>query len=182
MGPNQDIPIAVPQRSRIQLDSNLKRWFARNLGLWRSRRLYFFADGEDLRVDMMLRLEAFREPVEGDAAYRITWWPEQELGFFEKKPRYLPTGTMEAYLCGHQLKRSRGYLSETATTSQIRQIDEHELIFESHSQEWDISEHIRLVDQDRYRSRSIHSWKNGILELSEIHHEIRVEEAGAYLG
>ncbi len=166
-------------QSRVQLDSNLKRWFARNLGLWRSRRLYFFADGEDLRVDMMLRVESFSEPVEGDAAYRITWWPEQPYEFFEKKPRYVPEGKMEAYLCGHQLRRSRGYLCGTPTKSQIRQVDEHELIFESHYLQWDILEQIRLVDQDRYRSRSIHSWKDGVLELVEIHHEIRVEEAGA---
>ena len=171
---------ALP-RPRIQLDSNLRRWFARNLGLWRSRRLYFFADGEALRVDMMLRVETFSEPVEGDAAYRFTWWPEQEYEFFDKKPRYVPTGTMEAYLCGHQLRRSRGYLCGTPTKSQIRQVDEHELIFESHYQEWDILEHIRLIDQDRCRSRSIYSWKDGALELAETHHEIRVEEAGAAL-
>ncbi len=170
-----------PPRPRIQLDSNLRRWFARNLGLWRSRRLYFFADGEALRVDMMLRVESFSEPVQGEAAYRFTWWPEQEYEFFDKKPRYVPNGTMEAYLCGHQLRRSRGYLCGTPTKSQIRQVDEHELIFESHYQEWDILEHIRLVDQDRYRSRSIYSWKDGVLELAETHHEIRVEEAGAAL-
>jgi len=168
-------------RPRIQLDSNLRRWFARNLGLWRSRRLYFFDDGEALRVDMMLRVETFSEPVEGDAAYRFTWWPEQEFEFFDKKPRFVPTGTMEAYLCGHQLRRSRGYLCGTSTKSQIRQVDEHELIFESHYQEWDILEHIRLVDQDRYRARSIYSWKDGALELAETHHEIRVEDAGAEL-
>jgi hypothetical protein len=171
---------ALP-RPRIQLDSTLRRWFARNLGLWRSRRLYFFADGEALRVDMMLRVETFSEPVEGDAAYRFTWWPEQEYEFFDKKPRYVPSGTMEAYLCGHQLRRSRGYLCGTSTKSQIRQVDEHELIFESHYQEWDILEHIRLIDQDRYRSRSIYSWKDGVLDLAETHHEIRVEEAGAAL-
>ena len=171
---------ALP-RPRIQLDSNLRRWFARNLGLWRSRRLYFFADGEALRVDMMLRLETFSEPVQGDAAYRFTWWPEQEYEFFDKKPRYVPSGTMEVYLCGHQLRRSRGYLCGTSTKSQIRQVDEHELIFESHYQEWDILEYIRLIDQDRYRSRSIYSWKDGVLDLAETHHEIRVEEAGAAL-
>ena len=44
-----------------------------------------------------------------------------------------------------------------------------------------ILEHIRLVDQDRFRSRSIYSWRDGELELSEIHHEIRVEAAGAPL-
>jgi hypothetical protein len=83
---------------------------------------------------------------------------------------------MEAYLCGHQLRRSRGYLCGSPTRSQIRQVDEHELIFESHYQEWDIIEQIRLVDQDRYRARSIYSWRDGILDLAEIHHEIRIEE------
>lgn len=168
-------------RSRIQLDSSLRRWFGRNLGLWRSRRLYFFADGDVLRVDMMLRVESFSEPVEGEAAYRFSWWPDKEYDFFDRKPRYVREGTMEAYLCGHQLRRSRGYLCGSPTKSQIRQVDEHELIFESHYQEWDILEHIRLVDQDRYRARSIYSWRNGDLELSEIHHEERVEGAGAPL-
>ncbi|MFM7362559.1 MAG: hypothetical protein ACKO25_12220 [Cyanobium sp.] len=184
------VPVCVPTPppagaggggSRIQLDSSLRRWFSRNLGLWRSRRLYFFADEDVLRVDMFLKVEMFSEPVEGEAAYRFTWWPEQEYGFFEKKPRFVPSGTMEAYLCGHQLRRSRGYLCGSPTRSQIRQVDEHELIFESHYQEWDILEHIRLVDQDRYRARSIYSWRDGVLELAEIHHEIRVEESVAAL-
>ena len=169
----------VAPRPRIQLDSNLRRWFARNLGLWRSRRLYFFEDGESLRLDMMLRVEIFSEPMEGDETYRFTWWPEQEFEFFDKKPSFPPTGSTEASLCGHQLSRSCGYMSSTPTKSQIRQVDEHELIFESHYQDLDILEHIRLVDQDRYRARSIYSWKNGSLDMAETHHEIRVEEAGA---
>ena len=82
---------------------------------------------------------------------------------------------MEAYLCGHQLRRSIGFLSGLQTKSQIRQVDEHEMIFESHYQEWDILEHIRLVDQDRFRSRSIYSWRNGELDLAEVHHETRIE-------
>ena len=167
--------------TRIHLDSNLRRLFSRNLGLWRSRRVYFFSDGDALRVDMMLRVEAFSEPIEGDAAYRFTWWPEEDFEFFERKPRFIPNGTMEAYLCGHQLRRSRGYLCGSPTKSQIRQVDAHELVFESHYLEWDILEHIRLVDQDRYRSRSIYSWRDGDLELAETHHEIRVEEAGQAL-
>ena len=118
-----------PVQPRIQLDSNLRRWFARNLGLWRSRRVYFFRDEEPLRVDMMVRVEAYQEPVEGDAAYRFTWWPEQEFDFFEKKPTYSRSGTMDAYLCGHQLQRSRGFYGAAANRSQIRQVDEHELTF-----------------------------------------------------
>jgi hypothetical protein len=74
IGPSVANP-RVMLASRIQLDSSLRRWFSRNLGLWRSRRLYFFADGEALRVDMMLRVETFSEPIEGEAAYRFTWWP-----------------------------------------------------------------------------------------------------------
>ncbi len=178
------VPVFVPSPSpaeprsgsRIQLDSSLRRWFSRNLGLWRSRRLYFFADEDVLRVDMFLKVEMFSEPVEGEAAYRFTWWPEQEYGFFEKKPRFVARGTMDAYLCGHQLRRSQGYMCGSPTRSQIRQVDEHELIFESHYQEWDILEHIRLVDQDRFRARSIYSWRDGVLDLAEIHHEIRVPE------
>ena len=179
-------PFHIPERptasakpaSRIQLDSNMRRWFSRNLGLWRSRRLYFFSDGDVLRVDMQLRIESFRDPVEGDAAYRFSWWPEQEHGFFERKPRYVRQGVMEAYLCGHQLRRTTGYLEGTPNQSQIRQVDEHELIFESHYGGWDVLESIRLVDQDRYRSRSIYCWHDGELELAEIHHEIRLEPAG----
>lgn len=172
---------AAPLPSRIQLDSSLRRWFSRNLGLWRSRRTYFFPDDEVVRVDMLLRVESFSQPVEGDAAYRFTWWPEKEYDFFDRQPRYSREGSMEAYLCGHQLRRSSSYLCGTPSKSQIRQVDEHELVFESHYQEWDILEHIRLVDQDRYRARSIYSWRDGALELSEIHHEIRLEGAGALL-
>ena len=182
-------PFHIPERptgqakpvSRIQLDSSLRRWFSRNLGLLRSRRLYFFADGDVLRVDMRLRIESFQDPVQGEAAYRFSWWPEQEYEFFERKPRYVREGVMEAYLCGHQLRRTTGYLEGTPNKSQIRQVDEHELIFESHYGGWDIHESIRLVDQDRYRSRSIYCWRDGNLELAEIHHESRLEPAGPLL-
>ena len=167
--------------SRITLDNNLRRWFNRNLGLWRSRRQYFFPDDEVLRVDMLLRVETFEDCADAEVRYRFSWWPEKEYDFFEKKPRYVREGTMEATLCGHQLRRSRGYLCGSPTRSQIRQVDEHELVFESHYLEWDILEHIRLVDQDRYRARSIYSWCDGNLELAEIHHEIRLEGAGTPL-
>jgi len=164
--------------SRIQLDTTLRRWFNRNLGLWRSRRQYFFPDDEVLRVDMLLRVQTFEDQAEVEPRYRFTWWPEKEYDFFDRKPRYIREGTMDASLCGHQLRRSRGYLCGSPTKSQIRQADEHEVVFESHYLEWDILEHIRLVDQDRFRARSIYSWRDGNLELVETHHEIRVETAG----
>lgn len=169
----------TPQDSRIQLDSSLRRWFSRNLGLWRSRRLYFFRDEEEpLRLDLLLRIETFEQPVEGEAAYRFSWKPEQDFGFYARKPQYQPEGSLDAYLCGHQLRRSRGYLVEQPMRSQIRQVDEHQLIFESQHQNWDIQQHIRLIDQDRFRTCSIFSWRDGELDITETHHEIRLEGPG----
>lgn len=184
---NPHLPSPRPSRSegpvpsRIQLDSSLRRCFNRNLGLWRSRRTYFFPDDEVMRVDMRVRVEGFSQPVEGDAAYHFSWWPEKEYDFFERKPGYSREGSMVAYLCGHQLRRSGSYLDGAPSKSQIRQVDEHELRFESHYKEWTIVEHIRLIDQDRYRARSIFSWRDGVLEITEMHHEIRLEAAGAPL-
>jgi hypothetical protein len=173
----------APQRSRIRLDTNLRRWFARNLGLWRSRRTYFFTEADEvLRVDMLLRIEIHGETLEGDEGYRFTWWPEKDYQFFDRKPRYRAEGTMEAWLCGHQLRRSCGYLAGAPTVSQIRQIDEHTLAFQSHYDDWEILEQIRLVDEDRYRSRSIHTWRHGRIELVEHHHEIRLEGPGEPIG
>ena len=177
------LPVMVPPPpgapgSRIRLDTSLRRWFSRNLGVWRSRRLYLLPDDEVLRVDMFLKVELFHEPVEGDAGYRFTWWPEQEHGFFERKPQYRREGTIEARLCGHQLFRSAGFHGGEPHRSQIRQVDEHELVFESRYLGWDVLEHIRLLDQDRHRARSIYSWREGVLDLVEIHHEIRLEGAG----
>ena len=79
--------------SRIKLDNNLRRWFNRNLGLWRSRRQYFFPDDEVLRVDMLLRVETFEDCADAEVRYRFSWWPEKEYDFFEKKTRYVREGT-----------------------------------------------------------------------------------------
>ncbi len=56
------------------------------------------------------------------------------------------------------------------------------MAFHSHYEDWEILEQIHLVDQDRYRSRSIYSWRDGALELAEIHHEIRLEGPGEPIG
>ena len=170
-----------PVRSRIQLDSNLKRWFGRNLGLWRSRRLYFFADAEVLRLDMFVRVEMYSESSHGEAAYRLSWWPEESFEFFKIKPQFRAKGRVDAYLCGHQLRSIEDLVAGIPINRQIRQVDEHEVVLESQDQDLHVIEHIRLVDQDRYRSRSIYCWRDGQLELSEIHHEIRLEGAGVPL-
>ena len=167
----------VTDSPSIQVDSNLRRWFARNLGVWRSRRQYLFSDDQVMHLDMNLKMEAFAEPQAGETRYRFSWWPEagQSDEFFARKPWYEREGVMEATLWGHQLQRSRGDLNADPVRTRLRQVDEHETILESHYQQWDILEHIRLVDQDRYRYRAIYSWENGELAIVEHHHEIRLE-------
>lgn len=180
---NNRVPLTVPgstaESPSINVDSNLRRWFSRNLGLWRSRRQYHFSDDQVMHLDMNLKMEAFAEPQAGETRYRFSWWPEsgQSDEFFERKPWYEKEGVMEATLWGHQLQRSRGYLNADPVRTRLRQVDEHETILESHYQQWDILEHIRLVDQDRFRYRAIYSWENGELAIVEHHHEIRLEDS-----
>lgn len=179
---NNRVPLTAPNLSAgvpsIQVDSNLRRWFARNLGLWRSRRQYLFSDDQVMHLDMNLKMEEFAEPNAGETRYRFSWWPEgaQNDDFFTRKPWYEREGVMEATLWGHQLQRTRGYLNADPVRTRVRQVDEHETILESHYQQWDILEHIRLVDQDRYRYRAIYSWENGDLSIVEHHHEIRLSD------
>jgi hypothetical protein len=168
--------------SRIQLDSSLRRWFSRNLGVWRSRRTYFFPNDEVVRIDMLLRVEPLNEPSKGEAGYLFTWWPEQAIEFSAQKPLVPLQGSMEGHLCGHQLHRNKGFLDDQPTRSQIRQVDEHEVAFQSNYQDWSILEHIRLIDQDRYRARSIYTWRKGVLEHAEALHEIRIQESGKAQG
>ena len=172
-------PTANGASTPIQMDTSLRRWFGRNLGLWRSRRQYTFSDDQVLHLDMNLKMEAFAEPEGGESRYRFSWWPERETDFFDRKPRYEKAGVMEATLMGHQLQRNRAYLEPTAHRTQIRQVDEHEMIFESHYGDWDVQEYTRMIYDDRYRSRAIYSWQNNVLEIVEHHHETRMEDASA---
>jgi hypothetical protein len=80
---------------------------------------------------------------------------------------------------GHQLQRERAYLEDMPVRTSIRQVDEHEVVFESHYADWHVLEHTRLIDQDRYRSRAIYSWERGELAIVEHHHETRMEDASA---
>lgn len=167
---------------RFRLDNGLRRWFERNVGLWSSRRLYFFADEEPLRLDMALRVERLAEVDEGEARYRFSWWTEQAYDFYERRPEVPRGGAMEASLCGHQLHRTNFFLGSDPVTTRIRQVDEHQVTFETLHSDLHVIEHIRLVDGDRYRSRSIYTWRRELLEVSEVHHEIRRELPGALPG
>ncbi len=159
---------------RINFDTNLRRWFSRNIGVWKSRRQYFFEQEDVLHLEMFINIEELKENNEHGCCYKFSWWCEQETDFFIKKPNYLKEGVIEASLFGHQLHKSSGYLNNDLCFSNIRQVDEHELIFDSSYDNWHILEHTRLIDHDRYRSRNIYSWKENKLIIVENHHEIRI--------
>ena len=88
---------------------------------------------------------------------------------------------MEISLLGHQMERSNGYLQKVPGISSIKQVDEHELIFETKYDKWHVLEHARLIDQDNYRARFIYSWNSNKLKIVENHHEIRIEESLALI-
>ena len=174
---SQQPPGGPPASERFNLDSNLRRWFARNLGMWRSRRQYIFPNDQVLYLDMLIQVDIFAESAVGAPRYRFTWWPEKAAEELAGKLPYRKEGVMEATLMGHQLQRDRAYLEDLPVRTQIRQVDEHEVVFESHYADWHILEHSRLIDQDRYRSRAIYSWQHGELAIVEHHHETRVRDA-----
>ena len=127
---------------------------------------------------MFIRIESFAESKALDARYRFSWWQRMTVTSSSRRNlTYEREGTIEATLWGHQLLRSREYLSDSPLKTNIRQVDEHELIFGTHYEQWHIHEHNRLIDRDRYRSRAIYSWADDELKIVEHHHEVRLEGA-----
>ena len=162
-------------RLRINFDSNLRRWFSRNIGIWHSRRQYFFDDEKAENLDMFINVEKSSQTNPGFESYRFSWWCEEETDFFIKRPTYKSKGEITARIQGHQLIRDCSFLSDAQGISNIRQVDEHELIFESNYDNWHVLEHTRLIDQDKYRSRTIFSWFQEKLKIVENHHEVRIK-------
>ena len=159
----------------ISLNSNLKRWFSRNIGLWKSNRTYFLNEGQKTyNLCMNINIQALENKSAWESTFKFTWYPEKKYNFFEENPQYQEQGEMRAILKGHQLVRENFYLSDVEGISNIKQVDEHEMIFESSYEDWYILEHTRLVDSDRYRFRVIYSWNKNKLKIVENHHEIKI--------
>ena len=159
----------------ISLNSNLKRWFSRNIGLWKSNRTYFLHDlQKTYNLCMNINIQALENKSEWESRYKFTWYPEMKYDFFQENPQYKDKGEMQACLKGHQLVRGNFYLSDVEGISNIKQVDEHEMIFESSYEDWYILEHTRLVDTDNYRFRVIYSWNKNKLKIVENHHEIKI--------
>ena len=97
----------------ISLNSNLRRWFSRNIGLWKSNRTYFLEDEKKkYNLCMYLKIEALKNKKEWESHYKFTWYPEKKYSFFDENPKYKEKGEMQAYIKGHQLMRENFYLSD----------------------------------------------------------------------
>ena len=162
-------------RLRIDFDINLRRWFSRNIGLWHSKRQYFFDEEKAINLEMYINVSKLIQKNSEFESYKFKWWCDDEKDFFIKRPTYKSKGEIIACLQGHQLIRDSAYLSDSQGISNIRQVDEHELIFESNYDNWHVLEHTRLIDEDKFRSRTIYSWFNDKLKIVENHHEIRIK-------
>ena len=159
----------------ISLNSNLKRWFYRNIGSWKSNRTYFLNEvNKTYNLCMNIDIQALENKSEWESHYKFSWFPEKKYNFFDENPQYKEKGEMKAFLKGHQLFRENFYLSKVEGISNIKQVDEHEMIFESSYKDWYILEHTRLVDADNYRFRVIYSWNKNNLKIVENHHEIKI--------
>ena len=116
----------------ISIDSNLRRWFSRNIGLWKSNRTYFLEEeSKNYNLCMYINIEALKNEKAWESHYKFSWYPEKKYSFFNENPKYKEKGEMQAYIKGHQLIREKFYLSDIDGISNIKQVDEHEMIFES---------------------------------------------------
>ena len=172
---NKNINFGENESPEISLNSNLKRWFARNIGHWKSNRTYFLEEKrKTYNICMNLNIESLKYKNEWESHYKFTWYPDKKYSFFDENPHFKEKGEMQAFLRGHQLIRENFYLSNINGISNIRQVDEHEIIFESSYEDWYILEHTRMVDEDNYRFRVIYSWNKNKLKIVENHHEIKI--------
>ena len=159
----------------ISLNSNLRRWFSRNIGLWKSNRTYFLNEKQKTyNLSMNIKIQALENKSQWESHYKFTWYPEKKYNFFDENPQFKAQGEMRAFLRGHQLMRENFYFTDNEGISNIKQVDEHEMIFESSYDDWYILEHTRLVDSDNYRFRVIYSWQQNKLKIVENHHEIKI--------
>ena len=147
---NNNINYGGYNSPEVSIDSNLKRWFSRNIGLWKSNRTYFLEEeNKTYNLCMYIKIEGLENKKEWESHYKFTWYPEKKYSFFKENPKYKEKGDMKAFIRGHQLIREKFYLSDIDGISNIKQVDEHEMIFESTYEDWYILEHTRLIDDDK---------------------------------
>ena len=58
----------------IGLNNNLKRWFSRNIGLWKSNRTYFLDElQKTYNLCMNINIQALENKSEWESHYKFIW-------------------------------------------------------------------------------------------------------------
>ena len=92
---NNDLYSGEYSSPEISLDSNLKRWFSRNIGLWKSNRTYFLDEVQKTyNLCMFINIQSLESKSEWESHYKFTWYPEKKYNFFEENPQYKERGEM----------------------------------------------------------------------------------------
>ena len=61
----------------ITLNSDLRRWFSRNIGLLKSNRTYFLDETQKTyNLCMNINIQALESKSEWESNYKFTWHPE----------------------------------------------------------------------------------------------------------
>ena len=121
---NKNMNFGGNSSPEININSNLKRWFSRNIGFWKSNRTYFLDEEQkNYNLCMNLNIQALKNNSEWESHYKFSWYPEKKYSFFEENPQYKERGEMRAFLKGHQLIRESFYLSNEEGISNIKQVD-----------------------------------------------------------
>ena len=63
----------------VKINSNLKRWFSRNIGLWKSNRTYYLEEERKTHnLCMYINIESLENKKEWESHYKFTWYPEKK--------------------------------------------------------------------------------------------------------
>ncbi len=77
---NRNVNFGENHSPEISLNSNLKRWFSRNIGLWKSNRTYFLDETQKTyNLCMNINIEALKNKSEWESHYKFTWYPEKKI-------------------------------------------------------------------------------------------------------
>ena len=90
---NKNLNFGDKNRPEISLNNNLKRWFSRNIGAWKSNRTYYLEDtNKTYNLCMNIKIQALENKSEWESHYKFTWYPEEKYDFFQENPQYKEQG------------------------------------------------------------------------------------------
>jgi len=72
IGKTKDASVGI-DRLRIDFDSNLRRWFGRNIGLWHSKRQYFFDEEKAINLEMYINISKLIQSDSEFESYLFKW-------------------------------------------------------------------------------------------------------------